>query len=69
MENFVSALLAQEAGQPTSGHRGAYEAGRKVGELTFDAMIATVLAWCIIKYGPVILREAGRFVVKLFRGW
>jgi hypothetical protein len=69
MESFGSALLAQEAGRPPFGHSDAYEAGRKVGELTFDAMIAAVLAWCIIKYGPVILREAGRFVVKLFRGW
>jgi hypothetical protein len=69
MEKFASTLLAQGTGQPTYGHRDAYEAGQKVGEITFYVLMATVLAWCITKYGTTILREAGRFVVRLFRGW
>jgi hypothetical protein len=48
MNDSVLLLLAQQGG-PTDGHREAYEGGRKIGEITFYAMVAAILVWGLVK--------------------
>jgi hypothetical protein len=48
MDHSVPVVLAQQGGPP-NGNREAYEAGRKVGEITVYAMVAAILIWGLLK--------------------